>query len=131
MKEPGQAEGTNGEPQAAEQEPRVAILPETPPVAGQNSRWVDLVFALDVGHVRVLELIYTPEAQPKAFKDIEVQLRRLNYSRRSARHRVDFLAGQGLVRLVNSFVLFVNPVIGIEKDVTKLIRQCKIKFGLW
>lgn len=93
-------------------------------------KWSDLVFQLRIDEVKILELVYLPSSKPITFKEIDKQIRRLNLCTKTARRKVKKLEELGLIEVIKSYGLFINPIYKIENNAIELIRQCKLKFGL-
>ena len=97
---------------------------------GLSINWESLVFSLRHPEIKILELVYVPEPNPVTMQRIKMIFRKLNYSERTARRKVEKLTHLGLIRTINSMILIINPVLPIQENVIKLIRQCKIRQGL-
>jgi hypothetical protein len=104
-----------------------AIVPETqpglttqteatPPQPAGAIDWIDLALSLREPEIEVLRLVYLPEPKTVVFLDVYARLERLGYSQRTARRKIAFLAGQGLIGRLYSGVGFVAPLAGVEVE---------------
>jgi hypothetical protein len=82
--------------------------------------WEDLLFSLRHLEIRILELVYLPESQPLALNTIVEKTRKLNFSERTIRRRIKRLKDLGLIRVVESTIAIINPVINLEKNIRNL-----------
>jgi hypothetical protein len=102
-------------------------LQNTEPV---SINWENLIFNLKYHEIKVLELIYLPEPKPVTFKRIRMFFLKMNYCEMTARRKLKKLENIGLIKVINSGVLLINPVNGLQNNVIKLIRQCMIRYGM-
>ena len=78
--------------------------------------WIDLALSLRETEIEVLRLVYLPEPKTVVFFDVYARLERLGYSQRTARRKIAFLAGQGLIGRLYSGVGFVVPLASVEAE---------------
>ena len=89
--------------------------------AGQNViDWEDLLFSLRHLEIRILELVYLPESKPLALNTIIEKTTKLSFSERTIRRRIKRLKDLGLIRVIDSTIAIINPVIELEKNVRNL-----------
>lgn len=72
--------------------------------------WNNLLYDLREHEIKILELVYTPTPQPMPFKAIHTAFLRLNYSKRTAKRKIDKLKKIGLIDVVRTVIGIINPV---------------------
>ena len=95
-----------------------------------NINWESLIFSLKYHEVKILELIYLPESKPVTFKRIKLLFSRMNYCEKTARRKLKKLENTGLIKIVNSGVLLISPVVMLESNIIKLVKQCMMRYGM-
>jgi len=86
----------------------------------ENIDWEELVFSLRHLEIRILEIIYLPEPIPMAFGTLIQRARGLNYSERTLRRKILKLENLGLINVIRSAVILINPIIDLEKRIKSL-----------
>jgi len=82
--------------------------------------WEDLLFQLRHLEIRILELIYLPESKPLALDTIIQKTTRLGYSARTIRRKIHKLETLGLIHVIRSTIMIINPIFEIQKNVKTL-----------
>ena len=82
--------------------------------------WEDLVFNLRHIEIRILEIIYLPEPKPLALNTLFQKTKRLNYSERTIRRKIHKLETLGLINVVRSTIMIINPILNLHKNIKKL-----------
>ena len=92
--------------------------------------WLNLSLSLDLRKIRMLELIYQ---QPYMMNNLSKDLAKIyksKLSRKTIRRIIDWFEGKGLIKVTKSKPIFVNSIIGLEKDVQRLIIISKERYSL-
>ena len=88
---------------------------------GQNNiDWEDLLFELRHLEIRILEIIYLPEPKPLAFSTLVQRTKGLNYSVRTLRRKIHKLETLGLIDVIRSTVMIINPILNLQKNIKTL-----------
>ncbi len=88
---------------------------------GQNNiDWEDLLFELRHLEIRLLEIIYLPEPKPLAFRTLVQRTKGLNYSARTLRRKIHTLETLGLIDVIRSTVMIINPILNLQKNIKTL-----------
>ena len=85
--------------------------------------WNDLLFELRHLDIRILELVYFPESKPMAFSTLANKIGKLNYCERTLRRRIQNLEKFGLLRVVRSTIMIINPIIQHEQNIRNLTNK--------
>lgn len=85
-----------------------------------NVHWDDLLFELRHLEIRILELIYLPEPKSLALGTLMQKTIKLGYSTRTVRRKIQKLETLGLIHVVRSTIMIINPVLSLEKNVKTL-----------
>ena len=90
--------------------------------------WENLVYRLHFLDIKILECLYFPEPTTTYFKDLQNQIGRWNVKRTAIRNRVRKLERLGLLKTINSGLLFINSNPQMTENVQKLILRCKTRW---
>ena len=82
--------------------------------------WEDLLFSLQHVEVRILELIYLPEAKPYAFGMLCQRIKKIGCSTRTIRRKINKLEAMGLIHVVRSTIMIINPILKLQKNIKTL-----------
>ena len=82
--------------------------------------WNELLFDLRHLEIRILELVYFPESKPITFATLSNKLNRLNYCERTLRRKIQNLESHGLIKVIHSTIMIINPVISHEQNIRNL-----------
>ena len=85
-----------------------------------NINWEDLLFCLRHLEIRMLELIYLPEPKPLAMGILIQKTRKLGYSARTIRRKIHKLERLGLIRVIRSTIMIINPILELQKNIKNL-----------
>jgi len=95
--------------------------PIQPSLMAPKTDWIKLAMSLREPEVEILKFVYQPEPTLRTFRDAYIRLERLGYSNRTARRKIAFLAGQGLVVRVYSVLGFAGPAKEQAEKVLRLL----------
>ena len=87
---------------------------KTEPVCLNNINWEDLLFQLRHLEIRILELIYLPESKPLDLNTLIKKANKLGYSDRTIRRKIQNLETLGLIRMIRSTIMIINPILELE-----------------
>ena len=83
--------------------------------------WENFLFQLRHLEIRILELIYLPESKPLDLNTLIKKANKLGYSDRTIRRKIQNLETLGLIRMIRSTIMIINPILELEKNIQKLI----------
>lgn len=92
--------------------------------------WDKLICELDPLATKILKAIYQPSATPRTLLDIHNCLKSWHVSHDTVQRRLKKLEQLGLIKRIRSYIVVINPVIGIEENVRRLIISLATRFGL-
>ena len=82
--------------------------------------WEALLLTYRHLDIKILEVIYLPQAKPLTFNELYSRISRLNFCSKTVRRRLKKLEDDGLVRTFNSTITFINPMVELEKSIQTL-----------
>jgi len=89
-------------------------------LAENNINWEDLLFNLRHLEIRMLELIYLPEPKPLTLGTLIQRIKKMGYSNRTIRRKIHRLEKLGLIRVIRSTVMIINPIFELQKNIKNL-----------
>ena len=108
-----------GVSQLSDQQARI-VEQKTITTSQDQIAWEDLLWNLRHLEIRILELIYLPEAKPLAFGILVKKLKGLNYSERTIRRKIQKLEILGLASVIRSTITIINPIMAVQKNIQNL-----------
>jgi len=90
------------------------------PLVQVNIHWDDLLFELRHLEIRILGLVYLPEPKSLALGTIIQKTAKLGYSTRTVRRKIRRLEILGLIQVIRSTIMIINPVLNLEKNIKTL-----------
>ena len=96
-----------------------ADLKAQPPLQNEID-WEDLLWSLRHLEIRILELLYLPEPKPLALGTLAQRTRNLNYSERTIRRKIQKLERAGLIKVIRSTIMIINPITSLRKNIQNL-----------
>ncbi|OVE80505.1 hypothetical protein BVY01_00200 [bacterium I07] len=82
--------------------------------------WEELLFKLRHLEIRILECLYLPESKPLTLEGLIQKTCRLGYSSKTIRRKIKRLESLGLITVIHSTVMIINPVLKLEKNIKTL-----------
>jgi len=82
--------------------------------------WEELLFDLRHLEIRILELIYLPEPRTFALGKFIQKIKKLNYSEKTIRRKLKNLENLGLIQVIRSTIMIINPVLDLAKNIKTL-----------
>ena len=82
--------------------------------------WEDLLFQLRHLEIRILELIYLPEPKPLAFNMLIQRTKKMGYSNRTIRRKIQKLETLNLIHVIRSTIMIINPILNLQKNIKTL-----------
>jgi len=95
-------------------------VPGSKHVGPPDIDWENLLFELRHLEIRILEIIYLPQARPFALGTLIQRTKALSYSARTIRRKIQRLAALGLIDVIRSTVMIINPVLNLQKNIKSL-----------